>query len=320
MAIICMHLILHLQKTIDMEANNNINQLSLKNFLSVSDAYSKGKMYGEHLFFVRSENTDNIQFFKYPIRINAFIIVYCSKGKLNINYNFKDITISNNTIFFYRPGTIIQLKSNEEASVSAIMCDDKFTENLKINTKNFTYEFIKLIDNPYIKILPEDGNTLENLLSMLNYELDNKTNNQYHNEFILSVIHTILYKIKYVVTIYYENNNNKQNKICRDNEHFKTFIQILQKYYTQERTVIFYASLMHVSPKYLSSIIKKVSGISANKWIDKYVIIEAKNLLKYSDMSIQEIAYFLNFANQSFFGQYFKKRTGMSPNEYKKKE
>lgn len=302
-----------------MEANN-INQLSLKNFISVSNASSKGKMYGEHMFFVRSENTDNIQLFKYPIRINAFIIVYCSKGKLKINYNFKDITISNNTIFFYRPGTIIQLKSNEEASVSAIMCDEKFTESLKINTKNFTYEFIQLIDNPYIKIQTEDEKTLENLFSILNNELENKTENQYHNEFILSTIHTILYKIKYATTIYYENNKCNQTKICRDNEHFKTFIQLLQKYYTQERTVIFYASLMHVSPKYLSSIIKKVSGISANKWIDKYVIIEAKNLLKYSDMNIQEIAYFLNFANQSFFGQYFKKRTGMSPNEYKKKE
>ena len=61
-------------------------------------------------------------------------------------------------------------------------------------------------------------------------------------------------------------------------------------------------------------------GRKAFRWIDEYVILEAKNLIKYSDMSIQEISYALNFPNQSFFGKYFKKHAGISPKRYRDKE
>ena len=67
----------------------------------------------------------------------------------------------------------------------------------------------------------------------------------------------------------------------------------------------------------MSALIKEVSGRSAAQWIDDYVILEAKSLLKYSDLSIQEIAYRLNFSTQSFFGKYFKQHTGISPGQYK---
>ena len=73
---------------------------------------------------------------------------------------------------------------------------------------------------------------------------------------------------------------------------------------------------MHLSPKYFTTLIKKASGQTAADWINHYVILEAKNLLKYSTMNVQEIAYSLNFPNQSFFGKYFKHHTGMTPSQY----
>ena len=79
----------------------------------------------------------------------------------------------------------------------------------------------------------------------------------------------------------------------------------------------FYARQLNITPKYLSSVVKEVSGKTAAKWIDESVILEAKSLLKYSGMSIQEIAYCLNFPNQSFFGKYFRSHTGMTPSAYR---
>jgi len=81
--------------------------------------------------------------------------------------------------------------------------------------------------------------------------------------------------------------------------------------------VEFYASKMGITPKYLSLILKKKSGRNASKLIDEAVVYEAKRLLKYSGLSIQEIATKLNFASQSFFGKYFKQRVGVSPSRYK---
>ena len=80
----------------------------------------------------------------------------------------------------------------------------------------------------------------------------------------------------------------------------------------------FYADKMFLTAKHLSTVVKEISGKTVGEWIDELVILEAKALLNSSSMNIQEIADRLNFANQSFFGKYFKHYTGMSPKEYRK--
>lgn len=82
--------------------------------------------------------------------------------------------------------------------------------------------------------------------------------------------------------------------------------------------VSFYAEKLFISPKYLSLIIKESIGRSAAEVIDEYVILEAKNLLRFSGKNIQQVAYELNFPNQSSFGKYFKHLTGMSPSEFQR--
>ncbi len=103
----------------------------------------------------------------------------------------------------------------------------------------------------------------------------------------------------------------------RNREVFVRFMDLLDQYHQIERSVAFYADKLFITPKYLSSIVKKVSGENALEWINRYVVLEAKSLLMHSDKSIQEVAYALNFPNPSFFGKYFKHHTGMSPGEYK---
>jgi AraC-like DNA-binding protein len=89
-------------------------------------------------------------------------------------------------------------------------------------------------------------------------------------------------------------------------------------YYSKERAVKFYADKLFISPKYLSLLVKEATGRSAANFIDEFVVLEAKNMLRFSGKNIQQIAYALNFSNQSSFGKYFKHLTGMSPTEYQK--
>jgi AraC-like DNA-binding protein len=103
----------------------------------------------------------------------------------------------------------------------------------------------------------------------------------------------------------------------RTDELFNRFLTLLREHCSTERSVEFYASEMGITPKYLSLILKKKSGRNASKLIDEAVVYEAKRLLKYSGLSIREIALKLNFASQSFFGKYFKQRVGVSPSRYK---
>ena len=83
--------------------------------------------------------------------------------------------------------------------------------------------------------------------------------------------------------------------------------------------MVHYADRLCISPKHMSMVVKKVSGRTASDWIDDYVILQAKQMLRSSSLTIQEVSRELNFSNQSFFGKYFKKHVGMSPSEYRAK-
>jgi AraC-like DNA-binding protein len=85
----------------------------------------------------------------------------------------------------------------------------------------------------------------------------------------------------------------------------------------EERSIGFYADKLCLTPKYLT--IKEMSGKLAGEWIDDYVMLEAKVLLKSTNMTVQQISERLNFTTQSHFGTYFKRLAGVSPKEYRGK-
>ena len=112
---------------------------------------------------------------------------------------------------------------------------------------------------------------------------------------------------------------DKSEEVGRREELFIKFIHLIHKYCPQQREVGFYAEKLYITSRYLSSITQNVADKSAKYIIDKHAIQRIKIMLKYSNMSIQDISYELNFPDQSFFSRYFKKHTGMSPLEYRAK-
>jgi YesN/AraC family two-component response regulator len=95
------------------------------------------------------------------------------------------------------------------------------------------------------------------------------------------------------------------------------FTNLVRENYRQKREITFYANKLCLTSKYLSQVIKAVTGKSATNLIDDFVILEAKALLKSTNMTIQQISDELNFPSQSFFGKYFKRVTGLSPTVYR---
>ena len=98
---------------------------------------------------------------------------------------------------------------------------------------------------------------------------------------------------------------------------FEQFLKLVSENYSHQRQMAFYADKLCLSPKYLSKLVKEASGKAAPEWIDSYVLLEAKHLLKYSHISIKEIVYRLHFPNQTAFYKYFKAHTGMTPTDYR---
>ena len=92
---------------------------------------------------------------------------------------------------------------------------------------------------------------------------------------------------------------------------------LLHMYHDRERSIQFYADKMCLTPKYISGMIKTYSGKCALDWINDYVVIEAKMMLRYTTMTVQEISNSLNFPTQSAFGKYFKQQVGVGPKQYR---
>lgn len=95
------------------------------------------------------------------------------------------------------------------------------------------------------------------------------------------------------------------------------FFKSLAKNYKTREKVSFYSSQIGVSPKKLAHTIFKHTGKNPSEWIDDFTLIEAKKMIRTMDMTIQEISYDLNFATPSHFTKFFKKKTGMTPSEYR---
>ena len=107
-------------------------------------------------------------------------------------------------------------------------------------------------------------------------------------------------------------------KRTRAEDLFYRFIVLVEEKFKYQRVLSDYAKDLCISTKHLSTLVKELSGRTAGSWIDSYVILEAKRLLISTDMSIQEVSEQLHFANQSFFGKFFKHNTGKSPSQYRK--
>lgn len=110
--------------------------------------------------------------------------------------------------------------------------------------------------------------------------------------------------------------DDSQYNYARQEEIYLRFIKLVEKNYTQERNIGFYADKLCITPKYLSQLIFKASGIYAGDHIDNYVIAEAKMLIKSHKYTIAQVSDMLNFTSQAYFGRYFKKHTGFTPMEF----
>ena len=95
------------------------------------------------------------------------------------------------------------------------------------------------------------------------------------------------------------------------------YIKMVEANFRQERRVGWYAQQLCITPKYLSEMVKAASNKTPTEWIDNYVTMELRVLLKNSSKSIKAITEEMNFPNQSFLGKYFKEHVGMSPSKYR---
>ena len=269
---------------------------------------------------IAANSSSQMEVFRFPGRLDAFVIGVCTEGETTFTSNLKEYRLKKDSLFIIGPKHILQIQSDNRFKAHVIVITPDFLRRINIDTKHMMPLFLQFGSRPCMELTHKECTSLRSFISMVEQELEGPETD-FAVEIVGGLIAATIYKVGDILTHYIEEHPELENPIHnRAEEYFKQFTELLGEHYTRERSVGYYARQLCITPKYLTTLIKRISGKSVSEWIDSYVILEAKTLLKYSNMSVQEIAYYLNFPNQSFFGSYFKRNTGMSPSQYKAKQ
>ena len=294
-----------------------ISSFTLNELITMAGGEKRPGIMGE---CIAANSASEMERFRFPSRLNALIIAVGTEGETSLTSNLQEFRLKKDSLFIFSPKHILQVQSNNRFKAHLIVIAPDFLKRINIDTKRMMPLFLQFGSLPCMELTQAESQSLRSFISMVEQELKG-SETDFSSEIIGGLIAATIYKVGDILTHYLTEHPEVDSPIHnRAEEYFRQFTELLGEHYKHERSVGFYARQLCITPKYLTTLIKRISGKSVSEWIDNYVILEAKTLLKYSNMSVQEIAYYLNFPNQSFFGSYFKRNAGMSPSQYKAKK
>jgi AraC-like DNA-binding protein len=294
-----------------------ISSFTLNELITMAGGEKRPGIMGE---CIAANSASEMEIFRFPSRLNALIIGVGTEGETSLTSNLQEFQLKKDSLFIFSPKHILQVQSNNRFKAHLIVIAPDFLKRINIDTKRMMPLFLQFGSLPCMELTHAESQSLRSFISMVEQELKG-SETDFSSEIIGGLIAATIYKVGDILTHYLTEHPEVDSPIHnRAEEYFRQFTELLGEHYKHERSVGFYARQLCITPKYLTTLIKRISGKSVSEWIDNYVILEAKTLLKYSNMSVQEIAYYLNFPNQSFFGSYFKRNAGMSPSQYKAKK
>lgn len=263
------------------------------------------------------EDVTKIPFPNEARKMNSLIIGVCTDGEGSFTLNQTEYKVNRNDVFVLTDGMIVEnIRMSANAKGFAVLVSNRFTQDVVKDVHNLTDLFMLTHRYPVFSMTEEEMNTTKEYISMITKRMMGK-DYRFRKDVVRLLLLTLIYDLSNVFdrVLNMETTTSSNSKPERA---FMQFIQLVEQNYRRERRVSWYAEQMGISPKYLSEVISNVSKRTPNDWINKYVTTELRNLLRTTDMRIQEIAEAMNFPNQSFLGKYFKENVGVSPLKYRK--
>jgi len=250
--------------------------------------------------------------FQYPFRMDVTLVFISIKGTAESSINMKPYNVKGPCLFTVLPGQIVEYKStSEDFTGFFVIFSSKFTDSMMENAMERLPLFLSVRENPVIIL---DEARMKGIIAYV--EVMKRLAKEKDNPYRFEVARYLTLAFFYGSSIdFYKISNDR--KMTHQEVITEKLLNMVRIHYKKQRSLNFYANELSLSSKYLSRIIKETTYKPVNDWIDGFVVLEAKALLKSTNLTIQQISDELNFPSQSFFGKYFKRVTGMSPKEYK---
>ena len=282
---------------------------------SINAIYRDGYFIASHCGLIDKQV---IEIFMSSVRMATAFFVLCKNGEIDITYNQKHYLLKKNSLVVGIPDIVVQINSQSLIDANAMFFKKEFLDGLNVNVDNSLIRIVLyILNNPILELTPSEQLDLQHTFTDLEKFAEANEEDTFTKEIIASGIRAFVYKVCRIISLRIERSEYARMN-TRKYEYFKRFFALLATEYKQHRNVNWYAEQLNLSTKYFTSLIRQVSGRTTVDWINDRVIYEAKNLLLYSEMSITEIAYHLNFPSTSFFSKYFKNIVGINPSEFRK--
>lgn len=275
---------------------------------------------GDDFFISRLQERPQYTYLQYPFRVDCYLAAYCVEGSVDCSVNLTDYHLTTGTLLLITPGNIIRITQPDEPDqnlrVTLICVSASYISNIGINPSKVLVEAVEVLRDPCIHLSDDEA---EMLHKYVNLALDiTKTNSQFVKESIGGLVSSVFYQFAgFLANSKRREDMEKPVRTTRQRQMLEQFMKLAINDHAREHLVGYYADKMCVTPKYLSKIVKETSGRSVPDWLSELLILDAKNMLRHTDMTIKEISARLNFPSQSFFFRFFKNHTGQTPTQYR---
>ena len=245
-----------------------------------------------------------------PFRCDAVTAIFYTRGVVECSINMQHYRIEAPSMAILLGDSVVHpLSISEDLQARAIVMSSSFADGMMDDVSHSQHLYFQVRENPVIP-LDEGDDSMEHFYNLLLGVVQRSS-----SPFLLEAAHHMMLSMFYSYS--HSKHRESTKPISRKGQLYARFLELVRQHFRQARDITFYAEKLGLTPKYLSRVVRDECGRSASEVIDNFVITESKIMLKSTDLTIQQIAYDLNFAGQSHFGKYFRRVAGMSPTEYR---
>lgn len=260
------------------------------------------------------EDAHYLKNLRFPLKIDKVIQIVILSGRMSCLVDLKAYSLQAPAMAILLPGQVLEsLEYDEEFKTLTMIMSKGFTDSFNLPVSLQERLFIQTnhfhpISQEVLEVYVSCFNQIKNVIK--------QKDNPYRREIIKCLFSAHYYGLGYY--IHSSNSENKQTvRMTYQQELCERFITLVSENYKEKREIGYYADKLCVSNKYLSSLLKQETGLTALQWIERYVVLYAKSCLSSTSMTVQQISDELFFPSQSVFGKYFKRVEGISPKQYR---
>lgn len=249
-----------------------------------------------------------------PLKSQFYRIAICRRGFVNVDCGLETFTHQRNTIHFNFPSQLFSLyDKSDDMFAYYILFTEKFIEDI-LPLKNIQqqFPFLDYEGVPFFQLTDSEAKEIEDFFFKIDNEI--KRNEKDVKQTIQLYLNLILITAN---RSYQRQNISKKIEPKKDKTVVTRYKKLVSQYFITKRNVRDYASILTVTPNHLNKLVKEQTGKTASSFIEEMLLMEAKSLLRHTELSISEIAYQLDFTDPSHFNKFFKRGAKTTPLQYR---